>query len=659
MKKMLTMVAGAALLATAVMGGANAQGKANGPFADVPTDHWAYQSVEKLRDAGIVIGYPDGTYGGRRALTRYEFATAIARLLSALPGPVDTSQFVKKSDLGGYKAGSGAPALNLNGYAQTSDLDALRAEVGRRLTANEGAVAALRDLVTQFAPELKKLGVDVAAANARIDALDKRVTALEEEVRRVKITGELNTVARANYSNSDGGKLAPIDKDGVRVAGGTGKSSLWTNPEVYDDFLLNIAGRVSDNTQAVVSIDAGNYIGWLQSSLSPGYKPANTNFNLYQAYVTTPISAGSTGATATLGRFTTQFTPLTLKYVDPDKYAYNPQTDNGGVVTEGAKIDLGVAGARVSAFAGNADQGAYAISANPGPSPDGGRRPGSTGKGGLSVLPTNNMVKNIAGARVTYGNPDSWTVGVTGLLGDTDNFVTNPLTGASVNTFGVYGVDGSIVLPAGLNAFGEFAIDTTGKNSQFGNDNQSDGNEAWNAGLGYTVNALTLKVDYKDIYTYFAAPGSWGTIGSWTNPTNIEGPEVSANYVFSPVLSLNLEGDFYQGQYDVRGISPLAKKDDLTRINGGIKYALATDTSLDLGYEWVQWNLKNKAVDAISATGKPVEQYVTIGVGHDLNKNAAVKLMYQILDYQDKGTGFDQGGDSKGGIVVGQATVKF
>ena len=85
MKKVLTLALGATMLMGAGMGVANAQGAASGPFADVPTDHWAYTSVEKLRDAGIVIGYPDMTYGGKRAMTRYEFAVAIARLLALIP----------------------------------------------------------------------------------------------------------------------------------------------------------------------------------------------------------------------------------------------------------------------------------------------------------------------------------------------------------------------------------------------------------------------------------------------------------------------------------------------------------------------------------------------------------------------------------------------
>ena len=60
---------------------------AQGPFTDVPTDHWAYDAVNLLQKDGYVIGYPDGTFGGKRAITRYEFAVAIARIIAAIPAP--------------------------------------------------------------------------------------------------------------------------------------------------------------------------------------------------------------------------------------------------------------------------------------------------------------------------------------------------------------------------------------------------------------------------------------------------------------------------------------------------------------------------------------------------------------------------------------------
>ena len=55
------------------------------PTDDVPFDHWAYDAVQTLVDKGIIIGYPDGLFHGDRAMTRYEFAMAISRLLDNLP----------------------------------------------------------------------------------------------------------------------------------------------------------------------------------------------------------------------------------------------------------------------------------------------------------------------------------------------------------------------------------------------------------------------------------------------------------------------------------------------------------------------------------------------------------------------------------------------
>lgn len=50
----------------------------------VPDDHWAYYAVTSLMAEGILEGYPDGTFHGRRALTRDEFAVAMMRASLAL-----------------------------------------------------------------------------------------------------------------------------------------------------------------------------------------------------------------------------------------------------------------------------------------------------------------------------------------------------------------------------------------------------------------------------------------------------------------------------------------------------------------------------------------------------------------------------------------------
>ena len=50
-------------------------------FPDVPSNHWAYEAVSDLSRRGLVEGYPDGTFGGDRLLTRYEFAEIIYRAI--------------------------------------------------------------------------------------------------------------------------------------------------------------------------------------------------------------------------------------------------------------------------------------------------------------------------------------------------------------------------------------------------------------------------------------------------------------------------------------------------------------------------------------------------------------------------------------------------
>ena len=66
--------------ATAVLGVTTAF--AANPFSDVTPDSWAYQAVSQLADAGIVNGYPDGTFKGQNDITRYEMAQMVAKAMA-------------------------------------------------------------------------------------------------------------------------------------------------------------------------------------------------------------------------------------------------------------------------------------------------------------------------------------------------------------------------------------------------------------------------------------------------------------------------------------------------------------------------------------------------------------------------------------------------
>ena len=116
-------------------------------FPDVPDQHWARDAVADLAAKGILEGYPDGTFKGDRAATRWEMAMALQRLLAKMEAAHAT-------------------------FATKADLEALRA------------------LVNNLKDELDALGVRVKNLEENVSALDKRVTELE------RITFEGDFVAR-------------------------------------------------------------------------------------------------------------------------------------------------------------------------------------------------------------------------------------------------------------------------------------------------------------------------------------------------------------------------------------------------------------------------------------------------------------------------------
>ena len=50
-------------------------------FPDVAENHWAYEYIGKMAAAGMIEGYPDGSFGGDRMMTRYEFAAMLYRAM--------------------------------------------------------------------------------------------------------------------------------------------------------------------------------------------------------------------------------------------------------------------------------------------------------------------------------------------------------------------------------------------------------------------------------------------------------------------------------------------------------------------------------------------------------------------------------------------------
>lgn len=69
------------VLAMAMAMGVTASAYAANPFSDVPSGHWAYDSIAQLADAGVVEGY-GATFGGDKLMTRYEMAQIVAKAMA-------------------------------------------------------------------------------------------------------------------------------------------------------------------------------------------------------------------------------------------------------------------------------------------------------------------------------------------------------------------------------------------------------------------------------------------------------------------------------------------------------------------------------------------------------------------------------------------------
>ena len=147
---------------------------AAGVFKDVPVGHWAYDDVQLLADLGVITGYPEGTFDGSKTLSRYEFATAVAKALPLLKDD-ETLGFATAYDLEKLLPKSEAapvtPGPVVSGYLTTEALDAVRR------------------LCAEFDEELAVFNFSREELTEDIASLSKRLAELEKSQQKIKIKG--------------------------------------------------------------------------------------------------------------------------------------------------------------------------------------------------------------------------------------------------------------------------------------------------------------------------------------------------------------------------------------------------------------------------------------------------------------------------------------
>lgn len=231
-------------------------------LSDVKPTDWAFQALQSLVERyGCIAGYPDKTYRGNRAMTRYEFAAGLNACMNRVNDLIaaSTADLVKKEDL-----------------------------------------ATLRKLQEQFSAEL-------ATLRGRVDGLETKTAILEKQ--QFSTTSKLNGEVVIGLAGVAAGRISGSDISRNTVMGYRARLNIDTSFTGEDLLRTRIQAGNSDFTNAATGISEGS----LRMAANTG-SGATIDALLYQFPLgknTTISLAGNAGA---IDDFTDTLNP----YLDGD-----------------------------------------------------------------------------------------------------------------------------------------------------------------------------------------------------------------------------------------------------------------------------------------------------------------------------------------------------
>jgi predicted HicB family RNase H-like nuclease len=213
------------------------------PFSDVPFSHWAYDAVNKLAAKGILAGYPDGTFKGRKAVTRYALAMVTAKMLANVEQMLESgigTNLVTKADL-----------------------------------------ATLEKLTVEFADELALLGVKVTALEDDMEIVKEDVSMLKRDVEgikdymakggmeKVKLSGDM-MVRHSNIIHKHDWVTNPLAPAGFQGRAGNSNNSL-TESQIRLRFTANIDENIKAVARWRMFVDNPDNVNAAQSARQGAY----------------------------------------------------------------------------------------------------------------------------------------------------------------------------------------------------------------------------------------------------------------------------------------------------------------------------------------------------------------------------------------------------
>ncbi len=535
------------------------------------------------------------------------------------------------------------------------------------------------------------MGVDVAAIKKGLGELDGRVTALEKRKLPVDISGGMDLLMMGGYSTSG--------QFGITVDGrptGFGRGSYFDEPvgitrdlTMMHEGELTLTGTNEKGPKWHGTLVIGNMLSGNASppdavpNIPPSGEPfpgqsllgTSVPFNegpedmyIQDASIRWDTSISNLNFGVEAGRIGMKISPLIFQRPDVTPYFVNDRWDNGKYYFDGANLSMKFSSAKVNIFGGrdNTSEGGT-VGANA-------IAPLFAGAVGIFYPPigltqghgffgTGLPISQHMG--VTLGTPlamnGNLNLAYLWLNSNTNVGVSNGTLSGQANGVNVYGGDVTFRV-AGFNLDGSYAKSDVVEN---GHGVVTRQNDAYWINAARDFGRFGAKVGYRQINAQFGAPGDWGRVGVWWNPTDIKGFTADAHFDVNDTTRLTASGQFYSALGNsVNGLTdPLSTSDKWQSLVIGLSHRLGAANTVELGVEDVTLS----GFPLNNGGGNPSERWYNIGFSHKISDKSMFRMLWQISDFDGKGQfatdPFSNNPGTftthKGGLLTTQLTVKF
>ena len=171
---------------------------------DVPKSHWAHDAVKTVvDDYQFMQGDPNGNFGGSRALSRYEFAKTMTKVVEHYNTAIEANKQDTENLLSVME-------LFQN---EMKSVDERMTELGGQIDSQNATVAELNELILGLAEEINSIDPD--SGKTKIEGLEERVALAEQKIDSIKnrglivdtlIKGTANDIKKLGKATANAGR---------------------------------------------------------------------------------------------------------------------------------------------------------------------------------------------------------------------------------------------------------------------------------------------------------------------------------------------------------------------------------------------------------------------------------------------------------------------